>query len=162
MQGDEGAGQASSRTAAKTAKASSAEGECFPKASRIRARSDYLRIQSEGLRITTPHLVLIVLPRETEDLPTRLGVVASRKVGGSVVRSRAKRLIREVFRRSRALFPKAADVVVIARPGLDALGFEAVRREVASASHRLSARLRRRVGEHNGKQGGKQARERGR
>lgn len=44
---------------------------------------------------------------------TRLGIVASKKLGKSVVRNRLKRLIREVFRRNRKLFPKDSDLVII-------------------------------------------------
>ena len=46
----------------------------------------------------------------------RLGVTASRRVGGAVVRSRCKRRLRELYRAHRAEFSAAAlDVVLNAR-----------------------------------------------
>jgi ribonuclease P protein component len=41
----------------------------------------------------------------------RLGIAATRKIGGAVQRNRAKRLIREVFRRNKIV--QGFDVVVI-------------------------------------------------
>jgi ribonuclease P protein component len=50
----------------------------------------------------------------------RLGIIASRKLGGAVVRNRAKRRLREVFRRGDAdsggpAIEKTLDLVVIPR-----------------------------------------------
>jgi len=45
-----------------------------------------------------------------------LGVAATRKLGGAVRRNRAKRLIREVFRRNR--FASGFDVVVVPKRDL--------------------------------------------
>jgi ribonuclease P protein component len=55
---------------------------------------------------------LTVLATPSEGPVTRLGIVASRKLGGAVVRNRAKRLIREVFR-SQNPPAVACDLVVI-------------------------------------------------
>jgi ribonuclease P protein component len=41
----------------------------------------------------------------------RLGIAATKKLGGAVVRNRAKRLVREVFRRSR--IAPGFDIVVV-------------------------------------------------
>ena len=46
----------------------------------------------------------------------RLGIAATKKLGGAVVRNRAKRLVREVFRRNN--IAPGFDVVVIPKPGL--------------------------------------------
>jgi ribonuclease P protein component len=61
---------------------------------------------------------LLLLVATDPGSPARLGVVASKKVGGAVERNRAKRLLREAFRRKKAVFGPAVDVVVVAYPEL--------------------------------------------
>ena len=51
--------------------------------------------------------------RKTSEGPGRLGIAATRKLGGAVERNRAKRLIREVFRRNKVA--PGFDVVVVPR-----------------------------------------------
>lgn len=46
----------------------------------------------------------------------RLGISVHRKTGGAVRRNRIKRLIREVFRLHRDLFPPSCDIVFTVRP----------------------------------------------
>lgn len=53
--------------------------------------------------------------REGEDASLRLGVVTGRKVGGAVQRARARRLLREAFRRNRHRLSGKCDVVLVAR-----------------------------------------------
>ncbi len=47
---------------------------------------------------------------------SRLGIAATRKLGGAVIRNRAKRLVRELFRQAEV--PAGFDIVVIPRPDL--------------------------------------------
>jgi ribonuclease P protein component len=66
-----------------------------------------------GRRAHGRFLTIVAAPVADGQL-SRLGIVASRKVGGAVQRNRAKRLIRQVFRTEASLV-MAADVVVIAK-----------------------------------------------
>ena len=61
---------------------------------------------------------MVLWLREGEGASLRLGVVASRKVGHAVQRARAKRLLREAYRRNRHRFSGLCDVVLIARRSL--------------------------------------------
>lgn len=53
----------------------------------------------------------------------RAGFIASKRVGGSVQRNRARRLLREAFRESQDLLPPSCDILLIAsRPILELSG----------------------------------------
>lgn len=103
----------------------------FPKAARVRRRRDFLRLQREGRRRHTTHFVVIRRPGEGAE--SRLGVTVSSRVGNAVVRNRIKRLVRDVFRRRRMELPVPTDVVVIAKPGADALTHAQAATEFARA-----------------------------
>ncbi len=63
---------------------------------------------------------MVVWLRSGEGAALRLGVVSSRKVGRAVARNRARRRLREVFRRERPLLGGAVDVVIVARASIAA------------------------------------------
>lgn len=62
---------------------------------------------------------MVLWRREADDAALRLGVVASRRVGGAVIRAKAKRRLREVYRTNRYRFSGPYDVVLVARRDLD-------------------------------------------
>lgn len=118
-----------------------AGGEGFPRARRVRKRLDYLRIQNQGRRYSTPHLLVFAIPSEASRPPaTRFGVTVSRKVGDAVTRNRVKRWIRESCRRWVAELPPSLDIVVVARPQAAGAGFAPIATELASLTKRLRAR----------------------
>jgi ribonuclease P protein component len=86
---------------------------------------------------------VVLWSRAGEDAGCRLGVVASRKVGNSVARSRAKRRMREWFRLNRHRILGNEDVILVARRGILTAGHEGVCsdfEEVFSRAGRLQSR----------------------
>lgn len=69
----------------------------LPGFARLKNRVEFRRVYDEGLRVACRHLVLFARVR-SEGSVSRLGVTASRKVGGAVERSRCRRRLRELFR----------------------------------------------------------------
>ena len=82
-----------------------------------------------------------VLPRQGGQAPLRrLGVIASRRVGGAVKRNRAKRVLREVFRQNQELLPEQIDVLLIARRRFDQYTYGDVLIRYIGACRRLAPR----------------------
>jgi ribonuclease P protein component len=103
---------------------------------RVRKRSEFLEIQSGGLRVSGDCLVFILSRREPGQ-PLRLGITASRKIGNAVQRNRARRLIREAFRAVFSELPAALDIVVIVRKPLGERKLSAVLAEWQRALPRI-------------------------
>jgi ribonuclease P protein component len=83
----------------------------LPAIDRIRRRPDFERVYNQGARISGRFMTVFVL---RTGLPrTRLGVAATRKLGSAVVRNRAKRLARELFRRQK--IAGGYDIVIVPR-----------------------------------------------
>ena len=95
------------------------------------------------MRVSTPRFVLILsasaAPHASEP---RLGITASRRVGNAVVRSRAKRLIREAFRATRELWPAGIDLVVIVKRATGESKLDSVVAEFLGARPQIEKRLR--------------------
>lgn len=103
---------------------------------RLRRRGEFAAVQDGGRRVAGRYLVLLARPSDRPG--DRLGVVASRRVGSAVRRNRAKRRLRELFRRRPAGEPAPAlDLVAIAKPELATAPFVLIEREFVSALRRL-------------------------
>jgi len=113
----------------------------FSKSERVLNRKDFVNLNRFGQKLRTAHFTVFVARNGLER--SRLGITASRKVGGAVVRNRFKRLVREVFRLHKGFFPAGCDIVVSARKSADDLDFRKVREELIelvsnSTLHRTS------------------------
>lgn len=102
---------------------------------RLRRSRDVQRVYDEGESWAHPLLVMIVLPNNLDI--SRVGVTASRSVGGAVERNRAKRLLREA---ARHLYPefqsRGWDVMLVARPKLANAGEKDVEKALSSLLER--------------------------
>lgn len=107
--------------------------ERFPKANRIRRRSEFLQLQRIGRR--RPGARFVVITAAAKDGTPRLGITASRKVGGAVVRNRIKRWVREFFRRVKGDLSPAQEILVIARPQAATASYVDVVQELGRALH---------------------------
>lgn len=61
--------------------------------------------------------------------PPRLGVITASRIGGAVVRNRARRLLRETFRLHQLDLVTPVDLVLVARPSIAGKRFADVERD---------------------------------
>ncbi|MEJ0028025.1 MAG: ribonuclease P protein component [Rhizomicrobium sp.] len=98
----------------------------------LRKRQEFLRA-ARGIRRVTPGFTLEICPNP-EGGPLRVGFTASRKVGGAVVRNRAKRRLRAAAAEVLALCGlPATDYVLVARRDTATRPFESLKSDLAQA-----------------------------
>ena len=107
----------------------------FRRGDRLKKRYEFRQAQLGGRRIHTPHFLIVVQPNALQN--TRLGITVTKKVGTAVQRNRIKRVVREVFRRNRQLFPVSHDLVFIAKRGATDIDYGALLSELQRAAKRL-------------------------
>ena len=83
----------------------------FRAAEHIRRREDFERIYAAGARQSGRTMIMFV--QLTTGPVARLGIAATRKLGSAIIRNRAKRLVRELFRHNKP--PGGLDLVVVPR-----------------------------------------------
>jgi ribonuclease P protein component len=92
----------------------------------------FRRCYDSGRKLVTNHSVIFLFaPPEPDGV--RVGVVASRRVGGAVKRNRAKRLLREASRRVASKWPEAHWIVLVAKSSIVARNAEEVRIDIERA-----------------------------
>jgi ribonuclease P protein component len=84
---------------------------------RVKQGRDFARIKNKGRRLTRGCLIAnwMELPA---GLPPRVGVITNKKLGNAVVRSRARRLLREAFRLHQRELKQPVDIVLVARASI--------------------------------------------
>ena len=91
----------------------------FPKTDRILKRDVFRRVYEEGRKTQFRYFTAFVLSKQTDG--TRIGITTTRKMGNSVERNRARRLVREAFRKNKWLVPHGVDIVInVKRPLVEA------------------------------------------
>lgn len=121
--------------AARTARAGERRDPC----GRLRTRAEFEAVFKSGRRASGRFLTVVIRPNALA--VARLGIVASRKLGGAVQRNRAKRRIREIFRRLRQEpFAAGRDIVVIPRRELLDAAFAALETDYQSVLRREARR----------------------
>jgi ribonuclease P protein component len=104
----------------------------LPKSARVKQGRDFDWVRAKGRRVGSGCLIANWLALPT-DARSRLGVITSRKVGPATVRNRARRLLRETFRRHQHDLARPATIVLVARPSIAGKAFAAVERDFLAA-----------------------------
>jgi ribonuclease P protein component len=107
----------------------------LPQSARLQRTWEFERVRNEGERAVCGCLIVNWL-RLPEGASSRLGVVTSRRIGGAVVRSRARRLMRETFRLRRSEFSFPVDMALIARKSINGKRQQDVDRDFCRALRR--------------------------
>ena len=108
----------------------------FRPAQRIRRRPEFKTVYDKGQRISGRFMTVFLFGR-SDGGPARLGVAATRKFGGAVERNRAKRVVRDVFRRT--VHPPDLDVVVVPRSGFLEATYQNIEADYAACIARRRA-----------------------
>lgn len=94
-----------------------------------------MRIRQEGQRLAQGCLVAnwSLLP---EGAKPKLGVVTSRKIGGAVQRTRARRLLRESFRLHQHDLARPVELILVARNSIAGKKFADVEKDFLASLRR--------------------------
>ncbi len=100
----------------------------FGRAARLKQGRDFARLRQGGERLAIGCLVAN-WQRLAAGARSRLGVITSGRVGGAVVRNRARRLLRESFRLHQHELAQPVDLVLVARPSIAGKAFAEVEKD---------------------------------
>ena len=100
---------------------------------RLRRRAEFTRVYERGARLRGRFMTCFALPNGLDS--PRLGIAASRKIGNAVVRNRAKRRVRELYRAHKPLKP--IDIVFVPRRELVSAAWADLEADYRAALQRL-------------------------
>lgn len=100
----------------------------------LRKDKDFSAIYRRGKSVGDRYLVLFYRPNNLTY--NRTGFLASKKVGNSVKRNRAKRLMKESFRKIETYLPNGYDFIIIARNTINDKKYVEVEKSLFSAFKR--------------------------
>lgn len=101
---------------------------------RLTRSTDFKRVRNFGKSYAHPLVVLVAIPSAENRL--RVGVTASRSLGGAVQRNHAKRLLREAMRTLLPTLQPGWDIILIARRPILSVDYPQVQAALSQLVHR--------------------------
>jgi ribonuclease P protein component len=86
----------------------------FSRTHRLNRASEFGLVKESGKSWTGRHLVMAVLKNEV-NVPARIGIITTRRLGGAATRNLIRRRIREIFRLHQYAIRRGVWIVTIAR-----------------------------------------------
>lgn len=83
---------------------------------RLKSNKEFTRLYAKGAFVSCG--MCTVYYRRNGKKENRIGISTGKKIGNAVMRSRARRIIRQAYRETEKDFPIGYDMVVTARPGI--------------------------------------------
>lgn len=109
------------------------------RACRLRARTQFLDVYDRGHRVHSAYFVLFAVVGTTRE--SRLGITATKKFGHAVARNRAKRLVREIFRKNRDVVTERLDLVVNVKSTARLQSYDRLEADLVSRLRELCRRV---------------------
>lgn len=104
---------------------------------RLRSGGDFVRLKNEGRRRVQGCLILNWQPSESFLIDhSRVGVITAKTIGGAVLRNRARRLLRESFRRHQEQLAQPVVIVLVARRSIAGKSYSEVETDFLKALDR--------------------------
>jgi len=111
----------------------------LPPSERLKKRREYLDLFNRGKKVNARHLILFTGANGGQQ--AKLGITASRRVGGAVVRNRVKRLIREYYRRHKNVFATGINYSLVVKESFGRLSREEAEDQLALLLEKGSRRF---------------------
>jgi ribonuclease P protein component len=105
---------------------------------RLTTGAEYRWVFRRGVRVDSALFLLVAA--ENRHGHHRLGLAAGRRVGGAVARNRARRLLRESFRKNKREGAGSLDLVLVAKQEIVGRSQGEVEREYRECLRRLAGR----------------------
>ncbi len=106
---------------------------------RLAQSRDFARLRQQGKRLALGCLIANWQPLPDGAKP-RLGVVTSKRIGGAVQRSRARRLLRESFRQHQNELAQPVEIILVARHSIAGKKFADVEKDYIAVLNRAGLR----------------------
>jgi ribonuclease P protein component len=100
----------------------------------LRNQADFDAVYNKGKSIGDKYVVVFYLKNQLDH--NRTGFLATKKVGNSVERNRARRLMKESYRHFRDTIPTGYDIIIIARNTISGRSFREVDQSIRNAFRR--------------------------
>ena len=108
----------------------------------LRRQNDIRDVRQQGKRVDCRAFTVWWMARAAEgeaSLRRACFVASTQAVGNAVLRNRAKRRMREIFRRHQSLLPVSCDLLLVARSQVNQWPFPQLDRAFADACSRIAA-----------------------